>query len=92
VLDSLQQKTEAMNKVLAAYWLYTRTRLVLLSMALRIAANISTLKNVIILLESSLLAGFPSPLSHSMNVAIDWPVARTCRFAHKYTLVKDFAT
>jgi hypothetical protein len=80
-----------MNKVLGAYWLYTCPFLVLLSMALRIAANIFTLKNVIILLDSSLLAGFPSILLHSMNVAIDWPVARTCRFAYKHVMVKDFA-
>jgi hypothetical protein len=89
VPDSLQQKTEAMNKVLAAYWLYTRRLGQFFCPRLCGLWLIYTLKNVTISLGSSLLAGFPSPLSHSMNVAIDCPIARTCRFAQKHTMVRN---
>jgi hypothetical protein len=90
--DSLQQKREAINMVLAAYWLYIRnTRSVLLSMTLRVAVNAFTLKNVSISREFNVLKCCPSPLLHPMNIAMDWPIARTCGYGREHTAVGCFA-
>ena len=90
--DSLQQKREVMNMMLAAYWLYNRnTRSVLLSMILRVAVNASTLKNVSISREFNVLKCRPSPLSHPANTAMDWPIARTCGYGREHTAFGCFA-